>query len=292
MRAEQISEVVDRTAARWGPRILVVLAGLLWLSNVDWKVPPDFGALQGFTQAGVDHPVVPGSAWVFTQAVDNIEIFGWVTLFVEVALAATLLAGRFLRTMGLVGIAVSAGIGLAVANADHEWYWAYLLMMGLQLAVVVVAPRVRPVSPRAMGVAVALYGVVVAVSHAEAGFTGDDNQRWALFRLFRDIPDEFGRNTFTGSIALGLVFVALGVGAWFLAAAPARTRAAVGWVVVGVAAGLLVTYQLGGGEPKASLVIGLGSTAASASVLAALGLSLTAADDVPPSSAPGEAPTA
>lgn len=169
---------VDRYTVRFGPVVVRWLLGLLWLSNVNWKVPTEFGGLRNYVQAGVDHPVVPGSAWMFEHLVlPQMGLFGWLTLFVEVGLAAALLIGRFLRTAAVISAAQAVGIGLAVANAPNEWFWAYFSMIGLSVAVLVQAPASRPHSARLMGAVVVVYGVVVAVSNAAAGFGGDANVR-------------------------------------------------------------------------------------------------------------------
>jgi len=262
---------VDRVSTRCGPVVVRWLLGLMWLSNVNWKVPTEFGALRGYSQAGVDHPVVPGSAWFFENVVlEQIGLFGWLTLFVEVGVAAALLSGRFLRTAAIVSAAQAIGIGLAVANAPHEWYWAYLLMVGLSVAVLVQAPRDRGQSPRSMGAIVMAYGLLVAVTNAGAGFLGDGNATRTLFTGRNDIPDEFGVSVFPGSIALGLVYVALGSGVWALGRASEEVRRVVGWSAVALAAVMLLTYRA---EPD-TLVIDLGSRAVHCGVLAALGLSL------------------
>ncbi len=268
---DRLSGEVDRYAGRYGPVAVRWLLGLMWLSNVNWKVPTEFGGLRNFIQYGVDHPVAPGSGWVFENLVlPQMGLFGWLTLFVEVAVAANLLSGRFLRTTAVVSAGLSVGIGLAVANAPNEWYWAYLLMLGLSIAVLVQAPTSRPHSARLMAMVVIGYGVVVGVANWAAGFVGDDNVTRTLFTGRRDIPDEFGFNTFSGSIALGLAFVVLGVGALFVDRASDTVRRALGWGVVAVASILLLTYR---GSPE-TLIIGLGSRAVSCGVLATLGLSL------------------
>jgi hypothetical protein len=258
------------------------MAGLLWLANASWKVPPGFGksaercsGLCRFVQAGIDHPVAPGSGWVLDAIVEpQLQVFGYITLLSEVALAVLLISRRYLRVAAVLGVAQSLAIGLTVANAPDEWYWAYLLMVGLHLAVLAFAPVLRPVAPRTMAIVAALYGLVVVVAHAEAGAGGDGNDTWTLFTGGNDIPDELGRGTFPGSIALGLLLAVLAVATWRLADAPAHVRTTGGWLIVGVAAVLVLTHHDSG------LVIGLGSRAVSAAMLAALGLTLTTSSSV------------
>jgi hypothetical protein len=278
MDTSTIRERADRLSARWLPRTIVWLTGLLWLSSVSWKVPSQFGetgdrcsGLCGFVQDGIDHPVLPPIGWVLDNIVQpQLTLFGWITVFTEAALAALLMSGRYLRIAAALGVAQSLTIGLTVANAPDEWYWAYLLMAGMHLAVLGFAPVLRPTAPQVLAVIVGLYGTVVAVAHIGAGFTGGGDDPWTLFVESNDVPDEFGRGTFPGSIALGLLFIGIAIAIWILARAGHQTRTTGGYLLVAVAAILLVTYRSDG------LAIGLGSRAVSAAVLAAGGLALTA----------------
>lgn len=62
---------------------LRLLAGLIWLYNVVWKVPPDFGErgrrdLYHFTHLAVEHPVFTPFSWVIEHAVlPYFTAFGW-----------------------------------------------------------------------------------------------------------------------------------------------------------------------------------------------------------------------
>ena len=157
-RMSVLTHRVDAATTRWGPTVLRWTAALLWLANVNWKVPPDFGrsgerctALCRYVEAGADFPVVPGSAWFFdTIAAPNLAAFGWITLISESILVVLLVSGRFVRSAAVLGMAMSAGIGLAVANAEHEWYWSYLLMIALHVAILVTASTARTQPARTM----------------------------------------------------------------------------------------------------------------------------------------------
>jgi hypothetical protein len=282
MDIHQVTQRVDRTVGGWGPTALRWTAALLWLANVNWKVPPDFGrsgdrcaALCRYVEAGAEFPVAPGSAWFFENvASPNLAVFGWITLLTESLLVVLLISGRFVRSAAVLGMAMSAGIGLAVANAEHEWYWSYLLMIALHLAILVTASTARPQTARTMGAVTAGYGVLVAVNHLGAGFTGDGD--WVLFSQANDLPGDWGRGTFPGSIALGLGFVVVGVVAWSMAERVSeQQRRFAGWALVGLAGVLLLTYDQGG------LIIGLGSRAGNACMLAALGLALAVESRAP-----------
>jgi hypothetical protein len=246
---DSLTDRTDRFSRRWVPDVLRWTAGLLWLSNAGWKVPPNFGrsgdecrSLCRYIEDGVDHPVLPGSSWVFENLfVPNLTVFGWTTVLLEVALAALLISGRHLRVAAVLGVAQSAGIGLAVANADGEWYWSYALMVGLHLAVLVTAVQVTRPSLRVNGLVVAGYGVIVALAHRAAGVTGDENATWSLFDQRNDFPGDFGRNVFPGSVSLGLLLVVLGLAVAFGAPKlPAAQARAAGWALLGVTLVVLV----------------------------------------------------
>lgn len=136
-----------RTGDRVLPAVLRVAAGLLWLSNLGWKTPPDFGrsadgcsGLCRFVEEGSEVAVLPPWAWVLDNLVaPNLALFGWVTLAVEFLLAVLLLSGTLTRGAALLGLAQSMVIGLSVANAEGEWYWSYLLMGALHIAVFAMA---------------------------------------------------------------------------------------------------------------------------------------------------------
>jgi len=287
-RAGAITSTVDMIAGAYGPATVRWFLGLMWLSNVNWKVPPDFGGLKNYVQAGIDHPVLPGSAWMFEHIVlPNMTPFGYLTLFVEVGLAALLLSGRFLRVAAVISVLQAFAIGLSVANAPAEWYWSYLLMIGLSIAVLVQAPRSRPTAPRTMGVVVALVGVVTAITTIKGGFGGDNSVTRSLFTGRNDIPDEFGFAIFVGSIALGLILIALGGGTWALAHARAEVRRGVGIAMIAVAALLLLTYS----DSPDTLIIGLGSRAVHCGILATVGLCLLPWRDPAPEPVTGRSGT-
>ena len=113
-----------------------ILLGLMWLYNVAWKRPPDFGkdagnGLYKFSSYAVSDPILPAYSWVVEHLVlPNIAVFGWLVLAAETALAALLLSGALVRVAALVGLGQSLAIGLSVAYAPYEWPWSYWLMIG------------------------------------------------------------------------------------------------------------------------------------------------------------------
>lgn len=263
----------DDRLLRASPSVLRIGAGLLWLSNVGWKVPPDFGrsgkgcrGLCAFVNQGVDHGAVAPWRWVLEEVVSpNLGLFGWITLLVEFALAAALLSGRYTRVAALVGLGQSMVIGLSVANAPDEWYWSYALMVLVHLGVFATASRREspPTRSALVGAAVVAYGALVAIANARNDvFASQRTQDWLLVGGATDFPGDFGRNVLAGSIALGVVVATAGV----VSGRVAGTAAArwLGGGILAAAVLLLLTYDDGGNL--------LGARPAPLAVAAALGI--------------------
>ncbi|MDQ3628060.1 MAG: hypothetical protein M3419_04505 [Actinomycetota bacterium] len=161
---------------------LRILVGLMWLYNVAWKRPPDFGessgsGVYGFSRDAVEYPVFAPYSWVVENLVlPNFTAFGWMVLAVETLLAVLLLTGTLVRLAALVGVGQSLAIGLSVAQTPGEWPWAYWMMIGIHVvllftasgrAVAVDAVRAESVEGRAGPAARRLlltWGVVVGLT--------------------------------------------------------------------------------------------------------------------------------
>ncbi len=131
--------------------VVRVTLGLMWLSNLGWKTPPDFGkgppayGLYTFVAGAVSHPVLPPYSWVIEQLVlPHYTVFGWATLAVETLLAALLLTGTLTRVAALLGIVQAVAIGLSVLAAPGEWPWSYVLMAAAHAGVLAAAPARVP----------------------------------------------------------------------------------------------------------------------------------------------------
>ena len=144
-----ISPRVDAPVVTRASRIMIAAlrcgVALMWIQNVAWKVPPDFGranndGLYFWAGQAVSHPVFPPySAFVDAVVLPNIEVFGWFTLLIEGGLGAFLLIGLATRFWAVVGIGQTLAITLSVLYAPHEWQWSYYLMGLAHLALFVTA---------------------------------------------------------------------------------------------------------------------------------------------------------
>lgn len=133
-------EPLDRVG-RGSMAAVRIIVGLLWLTNVGWKVPRDFGqndggGLFGYVQAGIKEPGVGGWDTILDKlVVPHFGLFGWITVLTELSLGAFLLLGLATRFWALVGVVQSIAIGLTVLKTPNEWPWSYYLMAAANLAV-------------------------------------------------------------------------------------------------------------------------------------------------------------
>ena len=119
--------------------VVRVVVAMMWIQNLNWKIPPDFGRdrkadLFAFVQDAVTHPVVPAYSWLVEHLIlPNLPLFGYLTLLTEFGLGVFLLTGLLTRLWALVGVAQSVAIALSVLNTPGEWHWAYYLMIAAHL---------------------------------------------------------------------------------------------------------------------------------------------------------------
>jgi hypothetical protein len=254
---------------------LRILAGLIWLANVIWKLPPDFGekrrdGLYFWTHLAVDHPVLPPYSWLVEHFVlPNFTAFGWMVFVVESLLAVLLLTGTAVRLAALIGVGQSLAIGLSVAEAPNEWPWAYAMMIGIHL-VLLLTPSAQ-------------YAAVDAVRAAAADEKARVSKRllagWALvlgvmgiIAGVRSIGDDFlapvGRlvgyqrlELFLGNYNLLGALLLIGIAVLMLAAAITRIRVlGLSAAAIAIVAALTIYVQLGrtevwlGGNPTSAAV--------------------------------------
>jgi thiosulfate dehydrogenase (quinone) large subunit len=198
--------IVDRTLNQVGDRVrgpiiglVRIAAGLLWLANIEWKRPPNFGqdrrnGLYKYVISAVDHPVFGPYSWFVEHVViKQYKMFGWATLITEVLLAACLLLGLHTRLFALIGAAMSVNILLSVLNyvegdtgVRPEWAWSYYLMIALHLLLFAIAAgqhvgidgvRRKGASAKAravevLGVVAIAVGVIGLILALKSDFTG------------------------------------------------------------------------------------------------------------------------
>jgi len=246
---------------------LRILLGLLWLYNVTWKRPPDFGqdagsGLYKFTSYAVSDPVFPPYSWLVENVVLNVFTpFGWLVLIAETTLAVLLLTGAWVRLAAALGVAQSVAIGLSVAYAPDEWPWSYWLMIGAHAVIlfssagrVLAVDGVRAGLPtrRTLGLVWGVLTVLVG-TYSVLGSFGDPLASRGPGLGSSDLSISLGAYNLIG----GLVLVVAGA-LLLLASRGGPRKGAQAAVVLTAVAGLSLHAQLGFTDPL------LGGTATSA----------------------------
>jgi uncharacterized membrane protein YphA (DoxX/SURF4 family) len=124
-----------------------IVLGVLWLANLEWKRPGDFGqnnknGLYKYVASAIDHPVFGPYSWFVKNVVlKQYVAFGWMTLLLETTLAVLLILGLWVRPAALLGVGLSVSILLSVLYFENsagqriEWPWSYFLMVAAHLLV-------------------------------------------------------------------------------------------------------------------------------------------------------------
>ncbi len=158
------------------------VVGLLWLANLEWKRPPNFGedrknGLYKYVDSAITHPVFEPYSWFVEKViVPNFQLFGWLTLFIEAFLVVCLLLGWRTRLAALIGAGMTVNIFLSVLYypKSYEWPWSYYLMFAIHLLLFATASghafgldgvvrrgqEARDVAARWIGTAAIVVGVV------------------------------------------------------------------------------------------------------------------------------------
>jgi thiosulfate dehydrogenase (quinone) large subunit len=139
---ERLTDLDDR--ARSGVLGLARIGvGLMWLANLHWKVPSDFGQESGGGLFKYSESVTRNSpfglfTWVNEELIlPNFRFWGWFTLVAEMIVAALLLIGYRTKLAAIAGAFLTVPIMLSVLYYDRadEWSWSYLLMLFAHLLI-------------------------------------------------------------------------------------------------------------------------------------------------------------
>jgi len=123
---------------------LRILVGLLWLTNLLWKLPPDFGrndprGLYHYLVVADQHALGPVRTLAHHVLVPHATAAGWLVFTVELIAGLLLLLGWHTRIGAALGLAQAIVITLMVAGAPGEWRWGYVMLIALN-AVPLAAP--------------------------------------------------------------------------------------------------------------------------------------------------------
>jgi len=134
---------VDRMA--WTLAGLRILAGVIWLANLAWKLPPNFGKdepeglLYSFNLAEEHAVIGPLRDLMHDVVIPHFTLFGWLVFGVELAAGVLLTLGFMTRLGGLLGTTQAIIITALIVQAPDEWLWTYVMLVILN-AVPLLAP--------------------------------------------------------------------------------------------------------------------------------------------------------
>ena len=122
---------------------LRILLGVLWLANLSWKLPPDFGKndpeglLYNFRRAEHYAVIRPLRDVAREVLIPHFTLFGWLVLLAELTAGVLLLLGLWTRVGALIGLVQSIAITLLVVDAPNEWVWTYVMFVAIGIVVLV-----------------------------------------------------------------------------------------------------------------------------------------------------------
>ena len=122
-------------------RVLLTLAGVrvflgvVWLVNLLWKLPTDFGKGEYW---GLPRTLEVARAHAFSpplrRLVDDVliphlSIVGWLVFFLGLITGLSLVFGLLTRLGAFLGLLQAIAITALVANAPGEWLYGYLMLI-------------------------------------------------------------------------------------------------------------------------------------------------------------------
>ena len=157
---KQVSEPAGLPADRLGRFGLVfarLVIGMLWVTQLAWKIPPSFGCPANFavstsytarttglcdwTGLMAVYSILPlHAAFVKNIIIPNIAWMGWLIFLMELFIAATLILGVFSRLGALVAIIQALNLLIGLSAVPNEWYWSYGMLIVLHVIFFCIPP--------------------------------------------------------------------------------------------------------------------------------------------------------
>lgn len=134
-----------------------VVIGYLWITQLLWKKPSQFGCPSDFavtTSLGerttglcdwtglmAAYSKVPLHGQLIERfVVPNIEWMGWLIWLMEAFIAISLILGLLSRLGGLLGLMQAVNLYIGLTALPFEWYWTYGMLITLQLIFTALPP--------------------------------------------------------------------------------------------------------------------------------------------------------
>jgi thiosulfate dehydrogenase (quinone) large subunit len=139
----------ERDRIAWVFVSLRVFMGVLWLSNLSWKLPPDFGRndprglMYSFRQAEQYALSEPLRRLMAHVVIPHFTLFGWQVFLVELVAGVLLLLGWHTRVGAVIGLLQAIAITVLTVRAPNQWFWGFALFVAVSLVLVVVPCNMR-----------------------------------------------------------------------------------------------------------------------------------------------------
>lgn len=157
----------DDHARLWPIRLASILIGILWFTQVLWKLPWDTFGSPGLQPNPAPSAQQPGPFidngqglyhWMTQEALHgnwllpfygdliknlalpNWQLVGWMTFFMETFIALSLLLGFLTRLGGLLSVLQGINFFLGLSTAPGEWAWTYIMLITLGFLFMVIGP--------------------------------------------------------------------------------------------------------------------------------------------------------
>jgi thiosulfate dehydrogenase (quinone) large subunit len=153
----QGASLSDDRLGRYGLVFARLMIGILWITQLAWKIPPSFGCPANFAVSssytarttglcdwtglmGV-YSILPfHRAFVNSFVIPNLAWMGWFIFLMELFIAASLILGVFSRLGALVAIVQAINLLIGLSGVPNEWYWTYGMLIVLHVLFFCIPP--------------------------------------------------------------------------------------------------------------------------------------------------------
>jgi thiosulfate dehydrogenase (quinone) large subunit len=147
----------DEQLGQFGLVFARLMIGVLWITQLAWKIPPSFGCPANFAVSasytsrttglcdwtglmGVYSILPLHKAFVNNFVIPNLAWMGWFIFLMELFIAATLILGALSRLSALVAILQAANLLIGLSAVPNEWYWTYGMLIVLHVLFFCIPP--------------------------------------------------------------------------------------------------------------------------------------------------------
>jgi len=135
------------TTPLWPLALCRMAIGVLWLTALIWKLPPNFippeglRSLREWMELEVQYPILPVyGQFVQSIVLPNFTLFAWATFIVELLIGLGLLLGAFTRAAAVLGLLMSLNLMIGLLEVPNEWPWSYIMLVMFQAVFIFAAP--------------------------------------------------------------------------------------------------------------------------------------------------------